>query len=142
MQPLDQAEAGAQRRREQAKAGRRADQREALELHRQRLRVWPIGDAHIDTKFFHRRIEKLLQCRPQPVHFIDKEDVAFLEGREHAHEIARPLQDRAGRRADVHVQLLRHQQRERGLTESRGAEEQDVIERLLALLGRIDRDLE
>jgi len=89
VQPLDQAEAGAQRRREQAKAGRRADQREALELHRQRLRVWPIGDAHIDTKFFHRRIEKLLQCRLQPVHFIVKEDVAFLEGREHAHEIAR-----------------------------------------------------
>ena len=76
------------------------------------------------------------------MHFIYKEDVARLEGREHADEVAGTLEHGAGRRADVHAQLLCHEQRQRRLAEPRRSEEEGVIERLLALLRCIDGDLE
>src|SRR5256885_9391174 len=54
----------------------------------------------------------------------------------------RSLQHRPGRRADVHVQLFRHQQRQGGLAETGRSEEERVVEGFLALLRRVDRDLE
>ena len=142
METLDQSEARAQRRREQTEPGGGADQREALELHRQRLGVRAVGDTHVHPEILHRRIEELLERRPQAVHFIYKEDVARLERGEHTDEVAGTLEHGAGRRPDVHAELFGHEQRERRLAESRRAEEERVIERLLALLRRIDRDLE
>ena len=101
-----------------------------------------IGDAHVDAEFFHRRIEELLQRRPQPMHLVDEEDVARFQRREHTDEIARTLEYRTRRRADVDAQLFRHEQGERGLAKPGRAEEERMIQRLLALFGRVDGDLE
>ncbi len=101
-----------------------------------------VADAHIDPELLHRRVEELLERRPQAVHFIYKEDVAVLEPGEHADQVARALEHWAGRGADVHFQLLCHEQRQRRLAESRRAEEERVVERLLALLGCVDGDLQ
>src|SRR6185295_3477286 len=142
VQPLHEAEARAHRRRQQAEARRRADQREALELHRNRLGVRAVGDADIDVILFHRGVEELFERRTQPVHLVDEQDVAALQAGEHAHEIAGPLEHGPGGGPDVDVHFLRHEERESRLAESRGAEEQRVVERLLAVLGRVDRDLQ
>ena len=141
MQAFDQSEARAQGRRQQTEPRRGADQREALQLHRQRLGVRAVGNAHVDPEFLHRRVQELFQRRPQAVHFIYKEDVARLERGEHPHEIAGRLEHGTGGGADVDAQFFGHQQRERRLAEAGRAEEQRVIERLLALLRRVDRDL-
>ena len=142
MQPFDEPEARAQRRRQQSEPCRGADQGEALELHGQRLRVRAVSDAHIHAELLHGRIEELLQGWPEAVHFIDKEDVARLERGEHADEISGALEHGAGCGADAHAQLFCHEQRQRGLAESRRAEEERVIEGLFALLRRVDGDLE
>src|SRR2546422_963713 len=59
-----------------------------------------------------------------------------------ADQVPRALEPRPRRGADVHAELARHEQRERGFPEARGPEEQRVVEGLLALLRRVDRDLE
>jgi hypothetical protein len=76
------------------------------------------------------------------VHFIYKEDIPRFQGREHGHQIAGPLEYGSGRGANIHVQFFGHQQRQRGLAETGRTKEQRMIERLFALLGGIDRDLQ
>ena len=102
----------------------------------------PVGDAHVHPELLHRGIEKLLQRGPQTVDFVDEEDVAGLQGGEHADQVAGALEHGARRDADVDAQLARHEHRQRGLAEARRAEEQGVVQRLLALLRGVDRDLQ
>ena len=92
MKTFDQSEARAERRGQEPEPRRGADEREALEPHRQRLRVGAIGDAHVDAKFLHRRIEEFLERRPQPMDFVDEEDVARFQRREHPDEIPGALE--------------------------------------------------
>jgi hypothetical protein len=106
------------------------------------LRVRSVGDAHVDAELLHGRVEEFLQCRPEPVDFVDEEDVAGLEGREHSHEITGAFEHRPGGRPNVNAKLARHQQGQRRLAEAGRAEEQRVIERFLALFGGVDRDLQ
>src|SRR5439155_23267892 len=76
------------------------------------------------------------------LYLVDEEDIAGAERREHPHEISGALEHRARGRADADAQLLRHQERERRLTEAGRSEKQRVVERLFAVLRRVDRDLE
>src|SRR5947208_4811766 len=78
----------------------------------------------------------------QPMDFVDEQDVPGLEGREQADQVAGALEHGSRGGADVHAELARHEQRERRLPEPRRSEEQRVVERLLALLRRVDGDLE
>src|SRR5689334_24585372 len=55
---LDQAEASAHRRREQAEPRSRADQGEPLECHGNRLRVGALGDPHVHAVIFHGRVDR------------------------------------------------------------------------------------
>ncbi len=140
MQPLDHAEAGPHRRGQQPESRGGADQGEALDRHRNGLRVRPVGDAHVDPIILHRGIEKLLQHRAEPVDLVDEQDVAGLQRREDAHQVARLLQDRPGGGAQLHAHLLGQQHRERGLAEAGRPEEEQVIELLAPAPGRVNRD--
>src|SRR5438093_3983093 len=122
VEAFDQSEARAQRRGQQTKPRRGADQREALQLHRQRLGVRAVGNAHVDPEFLHRRVQELFQRRPQAVHFIYKEDVARLERGDHPYDIAGPPERGPGGGADVDDKFFGLQQRERRLAEAGRAE--------------------
>ena len=98
----------------------------------------PSRQADVDLVVLHRRIEELLDDRPQAMDLVDEEDVAFAQVRERADEIARLLERRAGGRADVDAELARDQLGERRLAESRRAEEQRVVERLAPRQRRVD----
>ncbi len=76
------------------------------------------------------------------MHFVDEEDVALLQVGEDGGEVAGLLDHRSGRRADGHAELGRDDVGERRLAEARRAVEEDVVERLAALLRRGDRDLQ
>ncbi len=69
---------------------------------------------------------------------VDEQHVAILEIGEQRRQIARFGDDGAGSGAKSHPQLARDDLRERGLAEPRGAEEEDMIERLAARLGGLD----
>jgi hypothetical protein len=141
-EPLHHAEPRAHRRREHAVASRGPDEREGLDPHRDRLGVRALGDAHVHPEVLHRRVQELLEVGAQPVDFVDEEHVAAPQRGEQAHEIARTLEHRAARGADVHPHLAREEVRERRLAEAGRTEEEDVVEWLATLPGSVDGDLE
>ena len=100
----------------------------------------PSDEPDVDLVVLHRRIEELLDDRPQPVDLVDEEDVARAQVGERADEVARLLQRRAGGGADVDAQLAGDELGERRLAESRRAEEEGVIERLAPRERRVDGD--
>ena len=135
-------EALAQRRRKHAGPRRRADQRKTAQRKLERLGVRAAIDDEIDLKVLHRRIEELFYDAPEPMNLIDEEHVAFFERRKDADEIFGLLERRPARRPKVRAQLARDESCQRRLAEPRRAVEQNVFERLAALLGGVDRDVQ
>ena len=54
--------------------------REPLDRHRDRLRLGSLAQTDVDPVVLHRRIEELLDHRPQPMDLVDEEDVALRAG--------------------------------------------------------------
>ena len=142
LEPVRDAEARAQRRRQQPGPRRRADQREALEPHLHRPRARPLADDDVDLVVLERRIEDLLDRRRHPVDLVDEQHFVGREVGDDADQIARLLDRRARGRAHRHAHLVADDVGERRLAESRRAVQQHVIERLAALLRGGDRDLQ
>ena len=67
---------------------------------------------------------------------VDEQHVALFEIGEQRREIAGLGDHRAGGGAEVDAELARHDLRQRGLAEARGADEQHVVERLVTLRAR------
>ena len=72
---------------------------------------------------------------------IDEQHVARLEVGEQRREVARPLQHGSRGLAQVDLELVRDDVRERGLAEPRRPEDEHVIERLAAHARRLDEDI-
>ena len=142
LEPRDPAEAVAQRRREQPRARRRADQREARQIEAHRARARPLPDQDVELEVLHRRVEDLLDCGGQAVDLVDEQHVAGLEVREQRREIAGPLDRRTARHAQRRPHLVGDDVRERGLAEPRRPMEEHVIERLGPIACRPHEDLQ
>jgi hypothetical protein len=135
-QPGRKTETIAQRRRQQAGAGRRAHQRERLEVERDRPRVGALADDDVEAKVLHGRVEVLLDDGGQAVDLVDEEHVARAEVGEHPGEVALLLYRGARGGVQLCAHLCGEDVGEGGLAEPRGPAEQDVIERLVALARR------
>ena len=142
IQPDRDAEAVAQRRRQQAGARRRADEREVgeVDLHRARRRA--LADDEIELEILHGGIEDFLHRRIEPVDLVDEQHVARLEIGELRREIAGLGDHRAGGRAEIDAEFARDDLRQRRLAEPRRADEQHMVERVAARLRGVDEDLE
>src|SRR5687768_17360386 len=141
IEPLLDAEARSHRWREHAEPRRRADERESLDRHRDRLCLRTFGQTDLDLVVLHRGIEELLDHRSQAVDLVDEENVALAEIRERADEIAGLLECRAGGGVDVYRQLTGDELGERRLAEAWWPEEERVIERFAAGERRLDVDV-
>ena len=141
-EPERHPEAVAQRRREQAGARRRADERERRQIERQRPCSRALADDDVEPEVLERRVEDLLDRAVHAVDLVDEEDVLRVEAREDRRHVALPLERGPGDRADADVELLADDRRERRLAEAGRPDEQDVVERLAASLRRLERDLE
>ena len=95
IQAMHDAKARAQRRRQQPGARRRAHQRERLHRHFHRPRARALADHDVELEVLHRRIEDFLDHRIHAVDFVDEQDLARLQAREDARQIARALEHRA-----------------------------------------------
>ena len=73
---------------------------------------------------------------------VDEQHVVLLEAGQERRQVLRLFQHRAGRLAQVHTQLVRHDVRQRGLAQARRAEQQHMVQRLAPLAGGVDEDLE
>ena len=101
LQPVHDAEARAQRRRQQPRARRRADERELLQRHLDRSRARSLADHDVELVVLERRIQNLFDRRRHAVDFVDEQHLA-LAARfgQNAGEIAGLLEHRARRRPD------------------------------------------
>ena len=73
---------------------------------------------------------------------IDEEHVVGFERCEESGEVTGLVEDRTGGDLKAYAELVGDNVREGGLTESRRAEEQHVVEGLVAQFGCLDEDLE
>ena len=142
IEPDRNAEAVAQRRRQQAGAGRRADQGESGEVDLDRARRRSGADDQVELEILHRRIENFLDRRVEAMDLVDEQHVARLEIGELRGEVAGLGDHRAGGGAEVDAELARDDLRQRRLAEARRADEQHMVERLAARLRRFDEHLE
>ena len=117
-------------------------EREPLDRHRDRLCLGPVRQPDLDLEVLHRRIEKLLDDRPESVDLVDEQDVALAQIGQRADQVTGLLERRAGFGVDVDAQFARDELGERGLAKSGRAKEQRVIERLPADERRLDVDAE
>ena len=76
------------------------------------------------------------------MNLVDEQHVVLFEIREQRGEIAGPLEHGPRRLAQIDAELVRDDVRERGLAQTRRAEQQRVIERFAALPRGRDEDLE
>ncbi len=132
IQTVNMAEPIAQRRRQQARTGSGADQREALQIELDRSRRRALTDHDVDLIVFHRRIEHFLDDVIQAMNFVDEKHVALLEVGQQRGEIAGPLHHRPRSRPDVDAHFPGDDVGERGLAQSRRAMKQHMIEDVAA----------
>ena len=142
LESRDDAEAIAQRVGQHARARGCADQRERLQVELDGSRRWSLADQDVDLEVLECWIEDFLDHRGQAMDLVDEQHVVALEVGQHRREVARALEHRAGGLAQVHTHLRGDDVRERGLAQTRRTEQQHVVERLAALAGRTDEDVE
>ncbi len=130
LEPDRDAEAVAQRRREEPGAGRRADERELRQLDLDRARRRPLADDEVELVVLHRRIEDFLDRRVEAVDLVDEEHVALFEIGEQRREIAGLGDHRPRGRAEIDAELAGDDLRERRLAEAGRADEEHVVERV------------
>ena len=135
------AEAVAQRRRQQPGAGGGADQGEGRQVDAHRARRRPLADHQVELEILHRRIEDLLDRRLQAVDLVDEQDVVRLQVGQDARrgrrrsaitgpEVAR--KPTPSSRATICASVV--------LPRPGRAGEQHVVERLAARCGGLDED--
>ena len=140
LQALHDAEAVAQRRGQQARAGGGADQRERRQVELDGTGARSLADHEIELRVLHGGIENLLHHRAQAMDFVDEQHVARLEIGQEGGQVARPLEHRTRGLAQVDLELVRDDVRQGGLAEARRPEDQHVIQRLAPHPRRLDRD--
>ena len=95
LQPGRNAEPIAQRRRQKAQPGRRADQGKGLQLDPHGARGRAFADHQVQFEVLERRIEDLLDRRVHAVDLVDEQHVARLEIGQDRREVPGPGQNRA-----------------------------------------------
>ena len=142
IQPHRNAEAVAQRIGQQAGARGGAHKRERLQWDLHRASRRPLADDEIELEVLHGRIKDFLDRRIEPVDLVDEQHVARFQISDQRGEIAGLGDHRPGGGAKIHPQFARDDLRQRGLAEAGRADEQYMVERLLARARGLDEHAE
>ena len=142
LEPVADAEAVAQRRRQKAAAGRRPDQRERRQRQGHGARAGALAEDHRKPRILHRRVEGLLDGAAEAVDLVDEEDAARLQRGEKSRHVGLALQRRPGGLHQRDPELGGDDAGERRLAETRRPGKQHVVEGLAAALCRLDEDRE
>ncbi len=74
--------------------------------------------------------------------FVDEQHIAVFQVGQQRREVSCLGDHRAGGGAEIHAQFARHDLRQRGLAEAGRADEQHMVERLVARARRLDEDFQ
>ncbi len=132
IEPVDDAEARAQRRRDEPRPRRRADQGEARQVDLDDARRRTLADDEVELEVLEGRVEDLLDRRPEAVDLVHEQDVPRLQVGEDRRQIPGALEHRPGGGAQRRIHLLGQDVRQRRLAEPGRSEEQHMVERLAA----------
>src|SRR5207249_3340273 len=102
-------------------------------------RARPLADDQVYAKIFHCRIEDFLDRGLQTVNLVEKENLLLFECGQDGRQVAFAFEQRSRARLDGGVELVSDDLRERGFPQAWRAVEQDVIERLIAAAGGVNR---
>src|SRR6266567_1191457 len=141
IQPVHDAEPRAQRRGNQPRAGRRADQREVPQRKGMNPRARPLSDNQVDAEIFHRGIKHFFDGGLQAVNFVEKENLFLFERSQDRRQVALALQQRPRAGLDRNVQFVGDDLRQRGLAQPGRAVKQHVVQRFAAAARRVDSNL-
>ncbi len=118
VQAMDDAEARAQGRGEQAGSRGCADQRKFLQRHFDRSRPRSLTYHDVQLVIFHGGIQNLFDRRRHPVNLVDEQHFAVAQAGENRRKVAGTLQDRTGRGAHRGPELCANHVRKRGLAQT------------------------
>jgi hypothetical protein len=133
-------EAISERRRQQARARRRADKREARQVDLECARRRSLPNHEVELEVLHRGVEDLFDGRAQAVNLVDEKHISGFEVRDNRRQIACPLDDRARGGAQRRPHVVRDHMRESGLPEAGWPVEQCVIQTLAPLSSGLNED--
>ena len=142
LQAVHDAEAVAERRREEPRPGGGPDEGEGREVQLQGARGRALADHDVDLAVLHRRVEDLLDGRVQAMDLVEEEHVPPLEVGQEGGEVRAAFDDRARRLAEVRLHLVGDDVGEGGLAEARRAEDEDVVEGVPARPRGLDEEAE
>ena len=140
VEAIGHAETVAQRAGDGADPGRGADDRHVLDLQPHRACARSLAEHHVQREVLHRGVQDLLDHVAQPVDLVDEQHVALAQAGEDGGEIPGTLDGGARCRADLRPHLGRHDVGEGRLAEAGRTVQQDVVDRLGAMLGGINQD--
>src|SRR3954447_22090040 len=130
----DEPEPVAQRTRQQACAGRRADEGERSHVERNGGRARALADDDVDAEVLHGDVEHLFGRTGRPVDLVEEQHLALTERGQQRRQIARSLDRRPGRDPQRCTDLRGEDHRQCRLAESGRAGQQYVVRRTAALL--------
>ena len=139
---LPHLEAVAQRRGEQPRACRGADQREGPQRHVDRAGVDAFAQGNVDAEVLHRRVEELFDGLGQAVDFVDEKDGSLFGVGEVGNQVLGSRERGAAGDLEGHAQVARDDGGESRLAESGRTVEKNVSQRLAALARSVDGDLD
>src|SRR6266516_6984404 len=142
LEPECHAETVAKRGRQQPRSSGRADQREGRQVEGQRSRRRALADDDVEPVVLEGRIEDLFDRAREPVDLVDEQDVPLLEPGQDRRYVALALQRRARDGTQPHTELFTDDVSEARLAEARRADQQEMVERLLAPASGFERDRE
>src|SRR5581483_7159816 len=138
LQPQHNPEPRTQRRGQQAGASGGRDKRKRMDIHGVSTGRGSLADDDVQLVILQRRIEQLLQRRLEPMHFVNEQYLVLADVGQNRSEIALDLQRRARGLLEVHAEFMGDDGGQRGLSQSRRAVEQNMVERLAAGTRRLD----
>ena len=135
-------EAVPQRARDKPSTSGRTNEGESRHRQPHRAGGRTLAEDQVELKVLHCGIEHFFDGASQAMDLVDKQDVAVFEFREDRREVATFFERWTRRDVDLRVHLVRDDARQRGLSKSRRAGEQQVPHRLVAGLCRLHHDSE
>ena len=142
LQPRHDAKAVAQRVGQHAGARGRAHQREGLQIQLDRARRRAFANHDVDLVVLQRGVEDLFHHRRESVDLVDEQHIVFFEVGQQRRQVFGLFQHRAAGLAQIDAQLVGNDVAQRGLAQARRAEQQHMVQRLVALARRADKNLQ
>ena len=141
-QMMHHAEAIPQRRGQQSRPCRRANQRKMRQIQPDGPGRSALANHNIDGEILHGRVQHLLHLPVQPVNLVHEKHVALGQIIENRRDLARLLDGRSGGHLHVDAHLIGDNAGQGRLAQSRRAVKQHVIQGFSPGLGRLDIDFQ